>query len=294
MVFFCSCFRYPPGHGDLFESLSKSGVLDKLIDDGVEYLFVSNIDNLGATVDVNILKYVVESESEFLMEVTDKTKADLKGGTLVCINDELRLLEIIQVPSDYKGEFMKKFKTFNTNNLWISTKAIRRLLQADQLELDPITNPKQMEGSGEKILQLETAVGSAIRYFKNAKGLNVKRSRFLPVKSCSDLFLVQSDMYSIAKGELTLNPKRAFNTVPIIKLGEYFKKVSAYQSRFASPPQILELDHLTVSGDVAFGSDVTLKGTVVIVANNGSHIDIPSGSILEDKVVSGSLRIMDH
>jgi UTP--glucose-1-phosphate uridylyltransferase len=37
-----------------------------------------------------------------------------------------------------------------------------------------------------------------------------------------------------------------------------------------------------------------LKGTVIIVANHGNRIDIPSGSILENKVVSGNLRILDH
>jgi UTP--glucose-1-phosphate uridylyltransferase len=56
----------------------------------------------------------------------------------------------------------------------------------------------------------------------------------------------------------------------------------------------MELDHLTVTGDVTFGKDVTLKGTVIIVANHGSRIDIPSGSVLEDKVVTGNLRILDH
>jgi UDP-N-acetylglucosamine pyrophosphorylase len=39
---------YPPGHGDLYESLMRSGVLDQLLADGKEYLFVSNSDNLGA------------------------------------------------------------------------------------------------------------------------------------------------------------------------------------------------------------------------------------------------------
>jgi len=51
---------------------------------------------------------------------------------------------------------------------------------------------------------------------------------------------------------------------------------------------------LTVSGDVTFGHNVELRGTVIIVANHGSRIDIPSGSILENKVVSGNLRILEH
>lgn len=39
---------YPPGHGDLYTSLMHSGVLDQLLSEGKEYLFVSNSDNLGA------------------------------------------------------------------------------------------------------------------------------------------------------------------------------------------------------------------------------------------------------
>ncbi len=39
----------PPGHGDLYNALLRSGLLDQLLEDGKEYLFVSNSDNLGAT-----------------------------------------------------------------------------------------------------------------------------------------------------------------------------------------------------------------------------------------------------
>lgn len=56
----------------------------------------------------------------------------------------------------------------------------------------------------------------------------------------------------------------------------------------------MELDHLTVSGDVTFGKGVTLKGTVIIIANHGERIDLPSGTILENKIVSGNLRILNH
>lgn len=66
---------------------------------------------------------MIESESEFLMEVTDKTKADVKvndlcvysclspiqrafqGGTLIDYDGSIRLLEIAQVPSEHTEEF---------------------------------------------------------------------------------------------------------------------------------------------------------------------------------------------
>ncbi|KAI0244866.1 UTP-glucose-1-phosphate uridylyltransferase [Massospora cicadina] len=286
---------YPPGHGDLFEALVNSGRLDELIAEGKEYLFISNIDNLGATVDTTILKHVVDSGTEFVMEVTDKTKSDIKGGTLVDYNGQIRLLEIAQVPNEYVEDFksVRKFKIFNTNNLWVSTKAIKRVVEQQALNLEIIVNHKTA-ANGEAVLQLETAVGAAIKHFHGAHGINVPRSRFLPVKSTSDLFLVTSDLYSQHHGVLSMNSKRMFKTVPVVKLGDHFKKVTHFLSRFPSPPHILDLDHLTVTGDVTFGKDVTLKGTVIIVANHGSRIDIPSGSVLDDKVVSGNLRILDH
>ena len=86
-----------------------------------------------------------------------------------------------------------------------------------------------------------------------------------------------------------------FPSTPLVKLGnKYFKITSEFLARFGSIPDLLELDHLTVSGDVTFGKAVSLKGTVIIIANHGDRIDIPAGSILENKIVSGNLRIMDH
>lgn len=287
---------FPPGHGDLYEALDRSGLLDALISQGKEYLFVSNVDNLGATVDLSILSHFAKSGAEFIMEVTDKTRADVKGGTLINYEGKVRLLEIAQVPSNRVDDFksISKFKIFNTNNLWISLKAIKRVVQNKELSLEIIVNPKTVSETGEKAIQLETAVGAAIKHFKGAIGVNVPRSRFLPVKGTSDLLLIQSDLFRLEHGTLSMNPKRQFSSVPLIKLGNEFTTVRGYQSRFTSIPQILELDHLTVTGDVHFGSNVTLKGTVIIVANHGSRIDIPAGSILENKIVSGNLWILDH
>jgi len=221
------------------------------------------------------------------MEVTNKTRADIKGGTLVNYEGSMRLLELAQVPAEHVEDFksVSKFKIFNTNNLWVSLSAIKRVIQQKELNLEIIVNPKTMD-SGDKVIQLETAVGAAIKHFQNAHGINVPRSRFLPVKGTSDLFLVQSDLYSLSHGQLIMNPKRPFPTVPLVKLGKEFTKVNDYLQRFSSTPRILELDHLTITGDVTIGSGVSFKGTVIIVANHGSRIDIPAGSILEVSVPS--------
>ncbi|EEY19754.1 UTP-glucose-1-phosphate uridylyltransferase [Verticillium alfalfae VaMs.102] len=143
------------------------------------------------------------------------------------------------------------------------------------------------------IIQLETAVGAAIRHFNNAHGVNVPRRRFLPVKTCSDLMLVKSDLYTVKHGQLQMSSSR-FGDAPLIKLGSDFKKVSDFQKHIPSIPKIIELDHLTITGGVNLGRGVTLKGTVIIVATEGSTIDIPPGSILENVVVQGSLRLLEH
>lgn len=67
-----------------------------------------------------------------------------------------------------------------------------------------------------------------IDYFDNSVGINVPRSRFLPVKKTSDLLLVKSNLYTTNEaGALMMNPTRQFATTPLVQLsGPYFWKVS--------------------------------------------------------------------
>ena len=128
---------------------------------------------------------------------------------------------------------------------------------------------------------METASGAAIKSFEGALGINVPRSRFLPVKTTSDLMLIMSNLFTQKKGYLEMNPLRSFPSVPLVKLGSAFSKVSIFiklkkilskkikfslelkvsefLKRFGNIPDCLELDHLTVSGDVSFGKGVILR-----------------------------------
>ncbi|KYQ93226.1 UDP-glucose pyrophosphorylase [Tieghemostelium lacteum] len=281
---------YPPGSGDVFRSLQRSGLFDELLAAGKEYIFISNIENLGAIVDVQLLNHIHLQKIEFGIEVTNRISTDSTGGILMSYRDKLHLLELSQVKAD-KLKIFKDFKYWNTNNIWVNMKSTQALLKADKLSLDwivayPTENHTQL-------VQLETPAGMGIQCFENSCAIFVPRDRYRPIKSTSQLLLAQSNLFQFDHGQVKLSSKRD-GDVPLVKLGEEFQSISDYEKRFKSIPDIIELDHLTVSGDVYFGSKVTLKGTVIIVANHGERIDIPDGVTLENKVLSGTLRILEH
>ena len=105
-------------------------------------------------------------------------------------------------------------------------------MESEGMDLEIIINQKSLD-DGQAVIQLETAAGAAVKHFKGAHGVNVPRSRFLPVKSCSDLLLIKSDIYSLEHGQLNISQSRMFDNIPVIKLGDHFKKV-CYASPFGA------------------------------------------------------------
>jgi UDP-N-acetylglucosamine pyrophosphorylase len=108
----------PPGHGDIYPSLLGSGMLDKLLGEGVEYLFVSNSDNLGATLDLALLRHFAERAAgaggesgsnglAFLMEVCERTAADKKGGHLAVRKSDGKF--VLRESAMCPGEFASSF-----------------------------------------------------------------------------------------------------------------------------------------------------------------------------------------
>ena len=77
---------YPPGHGDFYQAFANSGLLDELIEkEGRSVCFMSNIDNMGATVDLSILNKFIENQNEFIMEVRINMKVDI-NNKMIYIN----------------------------------------------------------------------------------------------------------------------------------------------------------------------------------------------------------------
>ncbi|MCX7997697.1 MAG: UTP--glucose-1-phosphate uridylyltransferase [Leptospiraceae bacterium] len=263
----------PPGHGDIYLAMKTNGILDLLLENGYEYAFLSNGDNLGATIEPHILQYFAQENLEFAMEMTPKTLADKKGGAIYrkMIDGKfqgLELLETAQVPDEHEHEFsgMGKFRTFSTNNLWINLKALKEKMSRGKLQLSLIVNPKVVEGV--EVLQLETAMGSAIGNFQRTKGIIIPRERFAPVKKTEDTLIRMSDAYVLNEDySLTMNPKRKERGLGenLVSLDDkYYKKIDNFLKLFPVLPSLVYSSSFTVKGEVEFDAPVEILGDVKI------------------------------
>jgi UTP--glucose-1-phosphate uridylyltransferase len=282
----------PPGHGDLYPALLTSGILERLLAAGFTHAFVANSDNLGAILEPRILAWMRAEGIPFLMEVTDRTEADRKGGHIAIRREDGRfvLRETAQTPEEDLPALqdINLHRYVNTNNLWMDLRALQAALQERDgvLGLPLIRNRKTVDPtdkSSPAVYQLESAMGAAIQVFEDARPLRVPRTRFAPVKTTDDLLALRSDAYVLGEGaRVTLAPERE-GRVPVISLdGDHFKIMRDFDARFpAGPPSLKACDRFTVEGDVRFGRGVVARGTVTVRQEGDGQRVVEDGAVLE-------------
>jgi UTP--glucose-1-phosphate uridylyltransferase len=170
---------YAPGHGDLSFALRRSGVLQKLRSEGVTQIYMSNVDNLAATLDPAIIAAHLESGKAVTVEVADKAKGD-KGGAPARVDGVLQIVEGFRFPPEFDQDAIP---VFNTNSFVIDSAAIDR-----DFDLSWFAVTKEVDGK--KALQFERLVGE-LTAFLPTQALGVSREgadgRFMPVKDPPEL-----------------------------------------------------------------------------------------------------------
>src|SRR5688572_6822594 len=110
---------YATGHGDLPEALQKSGLLREFLasrKDG--YVWIANLDNLGATVDPAILGWHAAHDNPVTVEVVDKVGTD-RGGVPVVWNGRRIIAEEFRLPKDVDPATIR---VFNTNTFIVDAR----------------------------------------------------------------------------------------------------------------------------------------------------------------------------
>jgi hypothetical protein len=113
---------HPVGHWYELPNLLRNGTLRELLDErpGLEYLFLHNIDTLGATPAAKLLGQHIASGAAMTVEVIGRQYDD-HGGGLALINGRPRLVEGLCLPNE-EIEFSLRF--YNTGSYWITIDAL--------------------------------------------------------------------------------------------------------------------------------------------------------------------------
>lgn len=276
----------PPGHGDLYPSLLASGVLDALLEHGFRYASVSNSDNLGAGPNGTIAGWFAASGAPYAAEVCTRTANDRKGGHLAIrrSDGQLILRDTAQTPAEDMHHFTDEHTHpyFHTNNLWFDLQVLADVLRERNgvLGLPLIKNVKTVDpsdSSSPEVIQIETAMGTAVEVFPGATAIAVGRERFLPVKTTNELLLLRSDVYDLGEDGRLVQAA----DIPAVDLdSRFFKRIGDFEARFADGvPSLREATSFSVAGDWTFGTGVRAVGEVAL-DETGTPDRVADGTVL--------------
>ncbi len=192
---------YAPGHGDLPDALRRSGLLSAFVGRGGKYVWIANLDNLGATIDEALLGSFIESGAEVQVEVAPKAEGD-RGGIPVwadSVDASGRALRRLQVLEEFRlppGFDANTVRVFNTNTFLVRADALldTKVVYA-WFEVEKKVGAR-VAVQFERLLQELTAAMSStyVRVPREAAA-----SRFLPVKDFDELAKRREDIRAIAR-----------------------------------------------------------------------------------------------
>lgn len=273
----------PPGHGDVYTALTDSGLVDRLLAEGFEYLALGNGDNLGGAPDARIAGWFAASGAPYAAELCRRTVNDRKGGHLAIRRRDGRLIlrDTAQTTADEMHFFTDTdhHPYFHTNNLWVRLSSLQSLMEERDgvLGLPLIRNEKTLDPTCKdtpRVVQMETAMGAAVEAFEGATAIGVGRERFVPVKTTADLLLLRSDLSELDEDYRL----RAQGAMPSIQLGDAFRLIEDFDRRVPAPVSLRDARSLRVDGDVTFGRGVRVAGDAVI--ETSTPLRIPDGAEL--------------
>jgi UTP--glucose-1-phosphate uridylyltransferase len=226
----------------------------------------------------------------FLMEVVQGSEAERKGGHLARrrSDGQIILRESAQMAPGDEESFRdyRHWRYYNTNNLWLDLAALADALEASDgvLALSLIINRKTVDPRDKEstpVIQLESAMGSAVQSFPGAQLLCVPRTRFVPVKTTNDLLVLRSDVYATGDGMVVAPVPEREGSLPFVDLDKrYYAILEEFEARFpAGPPSLRQAERLVVSGDVRFEAGVSVRGAVQLETDE--PLVIAAGSTLE-------------
>jgi UTP--glucose-1-phosphate uridylyltransferase len=167
------------GHGDLVPALRDSGVMARFRAQGGTIVFMTNVDNLGATLDPALVALHARLGGAITAEVVKKLPGDA-GGAPALLDGVPQIVEGFRFPPDFD---QTRIDVFNTNTFYLQASEVDR-----DVELPYYRVEKKVDGA--TVIQFERLVGE-LTAFVPSRFVEVPRDgedcRFIPVKEPKDL-----------------------------------------------------------------------------------------------------------
>ncbi len=190
--------EHAPGHGDFPEALQKSGLLQRFVARGGRVVMLTNLDNLGGTLDPAVIGWHLQHGKAVSCELVDKLPTD-RGGIPLHVDGNLSVLEEFRIPPSFDPASVRVFAT--------------NVFHFDAAKLATLDIPwsfflvKKKVG-GKDVIQFERLVNEVTCHLPTGY-LRMPRtgvgSRFLPVKDNEELLARRHeiDIVARARGMLT-------------------------------------------------------------------------------------------
>ena len=186
------------GNGGIYEALSKSGMLQELKQNQIEWIFISGIDNiLSNFVDPILLGLTIKENNVIASKSVAKANPQEKVGVFCKMNGKPKIIEYIDLPEemaeelDENGELMYgevNIGTYLYNRSVLENLANAKLPYHAAFKKSGYLNAngKFIEPDEPNVFKFETFIFDAFSIADNMSILRVKREEeFAPVKNAT-------------------------------------------------------------------------------------------------------------
>ena len=178
------------GHGDFLDAFRQSGFLDRFLEAGGRTVMVTNLDNLGASLDPAVVGFHLAHGAPCTAEVVDKVGSD-RGGIPVELDGKLVVLEEFRLPDHFDP---RGVSVFNVNTFCFDVRALA------ELDMEWTYFVVQKKVGDDPVIQFERLINE-LTFTLETRYLRVPRagaaSRFLPVKDLPELEARQAEIRDV-------------------------------------------------------------------------------------------------
>ena len=172
------------GHGGFYKAISKTGVREKIDELGIEYLYITNVDNiLQRPVDLDFIGMAYKNKIDVTVKSVKKINSQEKVGLFVQKSGKLSVLEYTEISEELSNKRDSKGELYLCEAN-IMTQILSKEFIERAAKLDLPIHEQYKKKWGEEFIKRETLLFDAFPLAETFEVVQVSRQdEFAPIKN---------------------------------------------------------------------------------------------------------------